>query len=175
MEFKKLHKQGDNKMRRYICDPKDISAGVLIVIVVSLWRGICGSSFLLLSFSCSQVVKHKTIIIWVKTLPYFYQVIIFSPKNLFWNKKGVIWWLFREDLGGRGNRNPKFHDLYCFWTDNSVLTNEDSLHYISWNVFTSNQNELQLQTKERTNRGRSTHVYCKKRLKKSQPRNWFGE
>ena len=35
------------------------------------------------------------LIIW---LPYFTQIMIFSPNTSFWMKKGVIWLLFHDDL-----------------------------------------------------------------------------
>ena len=52
------------------------------------------------------------LIIWVKTLPYFTQMIIFSPNTSFWTKKGAIWWLFHDNLRTRerakGKGNHKF-------------------------------------------------------------------
>ena len=70
----------------------------------TLGHGICGSFFLLLSFSSSQDVNFfliENIIIWVKTLRYFTQMMIFSFDTSFWMKKGVIWWLFIDDLRAR--------------------------------------------------------------------------
>ena len=73
---------------------------------MSYRRRICGSFFLSLSFSHSLALKSSTylcenIILGVKTLPYFTQMIIFSPNTSFWTKKGVIWWLLYDDLRAR--------------------------------------------------------------------------
>ena len=39
--------------------------------------------------------------IWVIALPYFTQMMIFSPNTSFWMRKGVIWRLFHDDLRAR--------------------------------------------------------------------------
>ena len=71
-----------------------------------------GAEFVIPFSSCSHVVNFlfENIIIWVKTLPFFAQMMIFSPNTSFWMKKGVIWWLFHDDLRAkaRGKRNHKF-------------------------------------------------------------------
>ena len=56
-----------------------------------LRRRICGSFFL-------SVSSEKNFIL-VKTLPYFTQMMIFSPNTSFWT--GVIWWLFHDELRSR--------------------------------------------------------------------------
>ena len=52
--------------------------------------------------------ESENINIWEKTLPYFTQMMIFSPNTSFWTRKGVIWWLFHDDLRARGKRNHRF-------------------------------------------------------------------
>ena len=69
---------------------------------------------LVLLLSSCQLFQEKPI--WVKRLPYFTQMMIFSPNTSFWTKKGVIWWLFSWQLESkrtraRGKRNHKFRAL----------------------------------------------------------------
>ena len=94
--------------------------------------GICSSFFLSLSFSLSHSLALKSstflsenMIIWVKTLLYFTQMIIFSPNTSFWTKKGVIWWLFHDNLRAREQEDKV--------TTNSAPDSPD--YQLGWAIF----------------------------------------
>ena len=86
------------------------SVATLVKRLLSLysWRH-WGTEFVVPFSSCSHSLALKTsifflienVFIWVKTLRYFTQMMIFSFDTSFWMKKGVIWWLFIDDLRAR--------------------------------------------------------------------------
>ena len=80
-------------------------------------RGICGSFFLWLSTSCSQIIIKKSSNIMTTYLIQNDEVFIFLSM-LIWMRKVVIWWFFSDDLRARGQESEKKGTTnsapYCF-------------------------------------------------------------